>query len=42
MLLKAVPLRGAPKGVSPGWAAHNPLHPVTIRTWGKKKLGVKP
>lgn len=37
MLLKAMPLRGAPKGVTPLWADRNPLHPVTIRTWGRKK-----
>lgn len=39
MLLRAMPLRGAPKGVNPLWADRHPLHPVTIRTWGRKRLG---
>ncbi len=40
MLLRAVPLPGAPRGVNPGWTEHGQcLRPVVIRTWGKKRLG---
>lgn len=40
MLHKAIPLRGAPRGVNPTWTEHGQcLRPVVIRTWGKKKLG---
>lgn len=35
-LLLAIPLRGAPTGVTPDWPA-NRLRPVVIRQWGRKR-----